>query len=100
MDASGKDVKSTPTYKFKEKLLASFCILSVVGICLVIALFVRVETVHREAKTMESKLLEEIQQLKDTLKAVKPRTTASEGFGRCRVFGLYFKNVRGKNESI
>ena len=43
MDGRDKETKSIPVDKSREKLLLSFCILSVVGICLTIALFVRTE---------------------------------------------------------
>ena len=48
MDASGKETKSTSTEKLREKLLVSFCVLSAVAICLVIALFVRTEVTFRQ----------------------------------------------------
>ena len=71
MDSRGKETKSAPKEKSGGKLLLSFCVLSVVvaaAICLTIALFAQVQTLDREMKTMESKLLQEIQELQEILK--------------------------------
>ena len=57
------------------------CVLSVVAILLTIALFVRLETAVREAKIMDSKFSQVIQQVKETLeKASKPKTSVNNDF--------------------
>ena len=60
--------KETTGDKSKQKLLLCFCILSFVGSCLSIALFVRVDSLDRQTRMVESKVLVEIQQLKDLMK--------------------------------
>ena len=71
MDVSGKETKSAPKGKSGGRLLLSFSVLSIVvvaAICLTIALFVQVQTLDREMKMENSKLLQEIQELKEILK--------------------------------
>ena len=71
MDGRGKETKSAPNEKSGGRLLLSSCVLSVIvvaAICLTIALFVRVQRLDREMKMENSKLLQEIQELKEILK--------------------------------
>ena len=68
MGESAKETKPTTGDKSKRKLLLCFCILSFIGSCLTIAVFVRVHSLDRQTKMVESKLMEEIQQLKDLIK--------------------------------
>ena len=94
MGESAKETKPTIADKPKRKLLLCFCILSFVGSCLTIALFVRVYSLDRKTKMVESKLLEEIQQLKDLIKTPaqtqESKHKESDG-GRGLAFILYFK---------
>ena len=82
MDKGIKDLKEpkrVPTEKACSLLHKIFIVLSVVAILLIIGLFVRLETVVREMKMMDSKLSQEIQQVKDALKEkAKPQTSANE----------------------
>ena len=68
-----------PTEKACSLLHKISIVLSVVAILLTIALFVRLETVVRETKMMDSKFSQEIQQVKDALKEeAKPQASANE----------------------
>ena len=53
---------------FSEKLHKSSSILSVFAILLTCALFMRIETVTRDMKTVDSKFTQQIQQIQDILK--------------------------------
>ena len=70
MDNSVKDPKLIPTQGISEKIHKSSAILFVVTMLLMIALFVRIETVVHETRMTESKFAKEIQQIKDALKEV------------------------------
>lgn len=52
MNGSGKETKSSPIDKSREKLLLSFCVLSFVGVCLTIALFVRTEMKFKQMEAV------------------------------------------------
>ena len=68
-----------PTEKACSLLHKISIILSAVAILLTIALFVRLETVVRETKMMDSKFSQEIQQVKDALKEeAKLQASANE----------------------
>ena len=93
MEDRAKETKPTTGDNSKQKLLLCFCILSFIGSCLTIALFVHVDSLDRQTKMVESKLLEEIQQLKDLIRTQaqtqEGKHEESDG-GRCLVFILYF----------
>ena len=83
-----KEPKLVPTEKACSFLHKISIVLSVVAILLTIALFVRLETVVRETKMMDSKFSQEIQHVKDALKEeAKPQANANEdvdaAIGRC-----------------
>ena len=81
MDKGIKDLKEpkrVPTDKACSLLHKISIVLSVVAILLTTALFVRLETVVRETKMMDSKFSHEIQQVKDALKEeAKPQASAN-----------------------
>ncbi len=54
--------------KSSEKLHKGSSILSVVALLLTFALFVRIETVARDMKTVDSKFTQQIQQIQEALK--------------------------------
>ena len=81
MDKGTKDLKEpkrVPTEKVCLLLHKISIVLSVVAILLTVALFVRLETVVRETKIMDSKFSQEIQQVKDALKEAKPQTSGNK----------------------
>ena len=81
MDKGIKDLnepKRVPTEKACSLLHKISIVLSVVAILLTVALFVRLETVVRETKMMDSKFSQEIQQVKDVLKEAKPQASGNK----------------------
>ena len=73
-----KEPKRVPTEKACSLLHKISTVLSVVAILLTIAPFVRLETVVRKAKMMDSKFSQEIQQVKDAFKEAKPQAIANK----------------------
>ena len=94
MEDRAKETKPTTGDKSNQKLLLCFCILSFVGSCLTIALFVHVDSLDRQTKMVESKLMEEIQKLKDLIKTqaqTQDNKHEESDRGRCLVFKLLEK---------
>ena len=69
MDNSVEDTKIIPTKRdCSVTLYKCSSMLSVVAILLSFAVFVRIETVARDSKTMDSKFTLQIQQIQDALR--------------------------------
>ncbi len=69
MDNCAREPTMTSTQRqFSKKLHTSSSILSVAAMLLTFAVFVRIETVARDMKTVDSKFTQQIQQIQEALK--------------------------------